>query len=77
MSRTEPGRRPMMLTVVRPSRLDLDAFARAAGAHPEAVRGLVTLGAIDAERDASAPCGSPRHSSPRWRGSSGCVPGSP
>jgi chaperone modulatory protein CbpM len=53
MIRSEPGRRPMMLTVVRPSRLDLDAFARAAGAHPEAVRGLVTLGAIDAERDAS------------------------
>jgi hypothetical protein len=33
--------------LVRPARLSLDAFADAAGLHPEFVRKLVTLGLLD------------------------------
>jgi hypothetical protein len=40
--------------LARPSRLDLDAFARAAGLHPDLVRRLVAMGLIDAWRDSSA-----------------------
>ena len=39
--------------LARPLRLDLDAFARAAGLHPDVVRRFVALGLIDALRDAS------------------------
>jgi hypothetical protein len=39
--------------LARPLRLDLDAFARSAGLHPDVVRRFVTLGLIDAARDAS------------------------
>jgi len=37
--------------LVRTARLNLDAFARATGTHPDTVRRLVTLGVIDAGRD--------------------------
>jgi hypothetical protein len=39
--------------LARPLRLDLDAFARAVGMHPELVRRLVALGLIEAMRDVS------------------------
>jgi hypothetical protein len=39
--------------LARPLRLDLDAFSRAVHMHPELVRRLVTLGLIEATRDAS------------------------
>jgi DNA-binding transcriptional MerR regulator len=40
--------------LVRTSRrLDLEAFCRAAGVHPELVRRLVALGLLEPERDAS------------------------
>jgi hypothetical protein len=41
----------VMTVLARPLRLDLDAFARATGLHPELVTRLVTLGLLDAERD--------------------------
>lgn len=37
----------------RPVRLDLETFAHDACVHPELVRRLVTLGILDADRDAS------------------------
>jgi DNA-binding transcriptional MerR regulator len=37
-------------SLVRPARLDLDAFARVAGVHPELVRRLVALGLLEPER---------------------------
>lgn len=37
----------------RPVRLDLEAFARAAQTHPDLIRKLVALGALDAEKDAA------------------------
>jgi chaperone modulatory protein CbpM len=37
--------------LVRPARLDLDAFAAATGTHPELISRLVTLGLIEAHRD--------------------------
>ncbi|MEU4828261.1 chaperone modulator CbpM [Actinomadura citrea] len=37
----------------RPRRMDLDAFAEAAGIHPELARRLVRLGLLDPERDRS------------------------
>jgi hypothetical protein len=37
--------------------LSLDDLARAAGAHPELIRRLVTLGAIEAEADGEMPGG--------------------
>jgi len=43
----------MTYSLMRPLRLDLESFARAAGAHPELILRLVALGALDAERDAS------------------------
>jgi chaperone modulatory protein CbpM len=39
--------------LARPVRLDLDAFARAAGLHPDVVRRFVALGLIEASRDSS------------------------
>jgi chaperone modulatory protein CbpM len=41
----------MKYALVRPVRFDLESFATAAGAHPELIRRLVTLGIIDAEQD--------------------------
>jgi chaperone modulatory protein CbpM len=41
----------MSYALVRPARLDLDAFAAAAGMHPEMVRRMVALGILDAARD--------------------------
>lgn len=43
----------MSYALVRPARLDLDAFAQLTGAHPDLIRRLVTLGLIDADRDAA------------------------
>jgi chaperone modulatory protein CbpM len=40
-------------SLVRPPRLDLESFARAAGLHPELVRRLVALGLLEPDRDAS------------------------
>jgi hypothetical protein len=42
----------MTNALVRRRQLDLDAFSRAAGIHPDLARRLVTLGIIDATRDA-------------------------
>jgi chaperone modulatory protein CbpM len=39
--------------VMRPSRLSLDQFARAAGLHPQLVQKFVALGLLGAERDAT------------------------
>ena len=39
--------------LTRPVRLDLDAFARAAGLHPDVVRRFVALGLIEASRDSA------------------------
>lgn len=39
--------------LARPVRFDLESFANLTGLHPELVQRLVTLGVIDAERDAS------------------------
>ncbi len=39
--------------LARPVRLDLDAFARMAGLHPEVVRRFVALGLVEASHDAS------------------------
>lgn len=58
-----PGGRPagetttVTFALTRPSRLDLETFARATGTHPELVTRLVALGLLDAERDAAG----------RWR----------
>jgi chaperone modulatory protein CbpM len=41
------------LVLVRSARLNLEAFARATGAHPDLVRRLVALGILDADRDAA------------------------
>ena len=38
--------------LARPWRLDLEAFARAAGLHPELLRRFVVLGLLEAHRDA-------------------------
>lgn len=43
--------------LTRPSRLDLETFARATGTHPDLVTRLVALGLLDAEQDAAG----------RWR----------
>ena len=43
----------MSFALVRPPRLDLDAFARAVGLHPELVRRFVVLGLVDAYADAA------------------------
>ena len=40
-------------TLARPRRLDLEAFARAAGLHPDVVRRFVALGLVEATRDAA------------------------
>jgi chaperone modulatory protein CbpM len=39
--------------LARPVRMDLEAFSRAANAHPDLVRRLVALGLIEADRDAA------------------------
>jgi chaperone modulatory protein CbpM len=39
------------LVLVRSASLNLEAFARATGTHPDLVRRLVTLGILDAHRD--------------------------
>jgi hypothetical protein len=36
--------------LVRPARLDLDAFAQATGTHPDLIRRLVSLGLLEADR---------------------------
>ena len=41
----------MTTSMTRSTSLDLEAFARAAGIHPEMARRLVTLGIIDATYD--------------------------
>ncbi|MDP9869954.1 MULTISPECIES: chaperone modulator CbpM [Streptosporangium] len=43
----------MSYALTRPRRLDLEAFAWATGTHPDLVRRLVTLGVLDAQRDAA------------------------
>ncbi|HEX6932568.1 MAG TPA: chaperone modulator CbpM [Streptosporangiaceae bacterium] len=42
-----------MVRVTRDVRLDLDAFARAGGTHPEMIRRLVALGLLEARKDAA------------------------
>ncbi|MFC4114045.1 chaperone modulator CbpM [Nonomuraea zeae] len=42
----------MSYALVRPVRLDLDAYARATGLHPQAVRRLVALGLLEPGRNA-------------------------
>ena len=42
----------MSYPLVRPVRLGLEGFSRAAGLHPELVRRLVVLGLLDATADA-------------------------
>jgi chaperone modulatory protein CbpM len=39
--------------LTRPRRYDLESFARAAGLHPDLVRRFVSLGLVDASRDAA------------------------
>ena len=41
----------MSYALVRPARLDLDAFARLTGTHPDLICKLVALGLLDARRD--------------------------
>jgi hypothetical protein len=41
------------LVLVRSASLNLEAFARATGTHPDLVRTLVTLGILEADRDAA------------------------
>ena len=41
----------MSHALVRPARLDLETFARAAAVHPDLIRRLVALGLVDADRD--------------------------
>lgn len=43
----------MGYALIRPVRLNLEAFARATGTHPELIRRLVALGLLDADRDAA------------------------
>jgi len=42
----------MTYPIARPNRLSLDRLAREAGLHPDLVRRFVTLGLVDAFRDA-------------------------
>ena len=41
------------LVLVRPARLNLEAFARATGTHPDLIRRLVALGILEAGQDAA------------------------
>ena len=43
----------MRYALVRPVRLDLEAFARATATHPDLIARLVALGLVEAERDAA------------------------
>ena len=49
---TSPGRYPLVRGRPAVLLLDLDSFARAAGAHPDHVRRLVTLGLLEPQRAA-------------------------
>ncbi len=42
----------MTYPIARPARMSLDRFAQQTGLHPELVRRFVTLGLVDAYRDA-------------------------
>ncbi|MBO3746127.1 MerR family transcriptional regulator [Streptosporangiaceae bacterium NEAU-GS5] len=42
----------MTYAIVRPARLDLNAYARATGLHPQTVRRLVALGLLEPVEDA-------------------------
>jgi chaperone modulatory protein CbpM len=46
--------------LIRTSWLDLGAFARASGTHPELIRRLVALGLLDARQDADGELWLPR-----------------
>jgi chaperone modulatory protein CbpM len=48
-----PARKGATYALARPHRLDLEAFARSAGLHPDHVRRLVTLGLLEAAPDAA------------------------
>jgi chaperone modulatory protein CbpM len=50
----------MSYALVRTTRLDLGAFARATGTHPELIRRLVALGIIDARQGPSGELWFPR-----------------
>jgi chaperone modulatory protein CbpM len=50
----------MSYALVRTTRLDLGAFARATGTHPELIRRLVALGIIDARQGPSGELWVPR-----------------
>jgi chaperone modulatory protein CbpM len=39
--------------LIRPARLDLEAFAALTGTHPELIRRLVALGILEAHRDSA------------------------
>ena len=41
------------LVLVRSARLNMEAFARATGTHPDLIRRLVVLGLLEADRDAA------------------------
>ena len=41
------------LVVVRSTRLNMEAFARTTGTHPDLIRRLVVLGLLEADRDAA------------------------
>ena len=41
------------LVLVRSARLNLEAFARTTGTHPDLIRRLVALGLLEADRDAA------------------------
>ena len=41
------------LVVVRSARLNMEAFARTTGTHPDLIRRLVALGLLEADRDAA------------------------
>ena len=41
------------LVVVRSTRLNMEAFARTTGTHPDLIRRLVALGLLEADRDAA------------------------
>ena len=43
----------MSFSLARPTRLDLEAFARAVGLHPELVRRFVVLGLLEANADSA------------------------
>ena len=65
------------LVLVRSASLNLEAFARATGTHPDLVRRLVALGVLDADRDAAGELWfAPSQAARSWAGSSGSAPDS-